>query len=582
MLLLSCRGIKKSFADTEVLKGIDLDIKERERIGLVGPNGCGKTTLANLIYGMIEPDEGSIQRFFAESTIGYLLQSKDYLSNHQSKDYDVLHQNKFLKTTKQLGLNKVFQWEEERLESLSGGEKTKLALAKVLVTSPQLLILDEPTNNLDYAGAEWLRDHLASYHGAILIISHDRYFLDQVVTRIVEIDDGVAQSYSGNYTFYRQEKNRQREIQLHHYYEQKKSEAQIEIEINRLRNWSAKAHREAGKVGKMAEIRKGGKEFYRTKAKKMDQQVKSRIQRLEKLKKAGVSKPTEEPDVHFLFNDSKKHGRRVLEGDGISKRFNHRILFTNSSFCILRGEKVGIFGPNGCGKTTLIKLLLGQEKLDQGTIWMSPSAKIGYLSQDISDLDPKKTILETLGLDRFRFIHSARSLLANLGFDDSKIEKKVSQLSMGERIRLKLAKLILDQADLLILDEPTNHLDLYSREELEAALLTYQGTLLLVSHDRYMIEKLCNRLLIFENQRIRKVTSGFKEYQANLENDGQEDLTKLQEELMLIENRLTVILGKFNQFTAEDLEYQKIDTQFQELLQKKKRLQTIIVSRKSK
>lgn len=581
MLLLSCRGIKKSFADLEVLKGIDLDIEERDRIGLVGSNGCGKTTLANIIFGVNEPDEGVIRKFSQEIKMGYLLQSKDYLFNQQFETEGLFNQDKnFLVTTKQLGLKKISRWEEERFKSLSGGERTKLALAQIWARSPKLLVLDEPTNNLDYTGVEWLLQELASYSGAVLIISHDRYFLDQVVTRIVEIDQGVAHNYSGNYTFFRQEKVRQREIQLNQYTEQKKTEAQIKNEINRLKDWSAKAHREAGKVGKMAEMKKGGKEFYRTKAKKMDQLIKSRVKRLERSKKTGVTKPAEEPDIHFLFNDSAKHGRRILEGVEIAKGFTEQILFTDSSFCILRGEKVGIFGSNGCGKTTLIKLILGQERLDHGKIWVSPSAKIGYLSQDINDLDPNKTILETLGIDHLRFSHQARSLLANLGLDETKVESRVFQLSMGERIRLKIAKMILDQTDLLILDEPTNHLDLYCREELERALSTYQGTLLLVSHDRYMVERLCNRLLIFKDQRIQKIACGFREYKKSLENNEKKILTKLKEELMVIENRLTIILGSFNQLKVEDLEYQRLDTEFQGLLQKKKNLQTIIANQK--
>ncbi len=576
MDMVNCQNIKKSFADTVVLNNLNMQIKEGERLGLVGSNGCGKSTLANMLFGSMDYDDGVITYYRSDLRIGYLLQSKEYMLNEINPFAGTeipgqdSYSNDCYTMIKNLGLEDVQQWEAERFSGLSGGEKTRLALANIWAKSPEFLILDEPTNHLDFQGIDWLIGELQSYRGTVLIISHDRYFLDQVVTRIVEIEDGQATSYPGNYTAYREEKARQYEIQLHQYVEQKKKEEKIEGEIDRLKNWSAKAHREA----KYTEIKKGGKEFYRSKAKRMDVAVKSRIKRLERMRGAGVSRPKEEPTVSFSLKDAKKHGRRILEAVEIKKTFGERTLFADSSFCIQRGERVGLLGNNGCGKTTLLKIILGEVDLEQGEVWISPSAQIGYLCQDMQDVQPELTVLESLGLSKQIFIDSARKVLANLGIDEMKIEKRIEQLSMGERVRIQLAKLILNQADLLILDEPTNHLDLYSREELEDSLTTYEGTMIIVSHDRYMLEKLCTHLLIFEDARIRKLAGSFREYQPKQIKKEYCDLERYKEELLIVENRLIGVLGSLNQYTDGDPEYAQLDSEFQQLAKRKLELKS--------
>lgn len=576
MLLLRCNDLKKSFGYTEVLKKVDFKLQVGERVGLVGANGAGKSTLANLIFGRLQPTQGTITLFQANLKIGYLSQSKEYLVNEHSEFGIASGTGKqwgeYYATTSNLGLEKVQSWEEKRFQGLSGGERTKLALAEVWANHPDLLILDEPTNHLDFVGIHWLVKELSHFPGTVLIISHDRYFLDQVAERIVEIEDGVSEEFAGNYTFYREEKQRRFESQLHQYQVQQKKQRKIDEEMKRIQQWSAKAHREAGKVGKMAEMRMGIREFYRAKAKKMDTAVKSRMKRLERMKEEGTKKPKEEPSVYFSLDDASKHGRRILEARGITKGFGECILFRDSSFFIQRGEKVGLFGPNGCGKTTLIQMILGEEVMDQGEIWVSPSARIGYLSQEVADLDPEETVLEVLGLSGRVFIDTARQILAGLGFDELMIQRKISQLSMGERIRVKLAMLILNKADLLILDEPTNHLDLYSREELEEALTGYQGTILVVSHDRYMLEKLVDRLLIFEEQQVRKFEGSLKEYEEKGAQQGKDEQEKLREELMVVENRLTVLLSELGKYTLEDSEYLELDQEFQKLVKEKRRL----------
>ena len=581
MTLISCRGIQKSFGDLSVLQQIHLDIADQERIGLVGMNGSGKTTLANIIFGSLLPDGGTILRHSQQLKIGYLLQSTSYtqstFDSMVDKEAPTRDGDRFLELSSHLGLKKVQEWDARRMGSLSGGERTKLAIAHICASKPDILILDEPTNHLDFQGVEWLINEMKTYDAAMIIISHDRYFLDHTVDRIAELEDGISNHYPGNYTWYREEKSRRFQSQLHQYEEQKKYEQKIESEIDRLKNWSSKAHREAGKVGKMAEMRTGVKEFYRSKAKKMDQQVKSRIKRLEKIEIEGVKKPKEEAKVQFDWNSPNKRGRRIVEAAQITKAFGERILFRDSSFYILRGEKIGLLGPNGCGKTTLIRMIMNGETADTGQLWVSPAARIAYLTQDVMDLNPELTVLELIeGTHDIRSdAGKARTMLANMGFDEAMLKKPIKQLSLGERTRIKLAGLIMQDQDLLILDEPTNHLDLTSREQLEETLASYTGTLLVVSHDRYFLEKTCDQLLVFAEGKIRKVESGFKAYMEKLELEKgapRNDKGQMQEQKMIIENRLAFLIGELSRYIPGDSQYEALDLEFKELMKEKKKL----------
>lgn len=578
MLLLNCRGVKKSFADIDVLCGVNFEIQEGERVGLVGVNGAGKSTLADLLFGAQTMDEGVIVQYRSPLKIGYLLQSREYRLNQrfgaegEAGDY----RDRFFAITGELGVPKVWNGEGERLHGMSGGERTRLALAEIWAERPDLLILDEPTNHLDFAGVEWLVKELARFKGTVLVISHDRYFLDQAVQRIAELEKGVITDYPGNYTLYREEKARRNAQQLHVYQVQKRKEEKLRQEISRLKEWSAKAHREAGKVGKMAEMRMGVKEFYRAKARKMDKQIKSRLKRLERSQEAGAAKPDEDPRVAFRLQNAAKHGRRFLEVREVSKRFGDRILFRHSSFCVQRGEKVGILGPNGCGKTTLLRMIRGEEAPENGSIWVSPSARMGYLSQDLSELPAEKTVLQVLDLQGLTFVDRARTVLANLGFDDGMVRKEMGQLSMGERIRVKLAHLILAEADFLLLDEPTNHLDLYSREKLEESLDRFEGTMLVVSHDRYMLERLCSHMLVFHGGQLQKLQGNFSEYIHWLERQKHADIQRWKEEMMVTENRITIALSRLSRLSPELPEYAELDGQYRELLQRKRELAGLI------
>ncbi|SCB79236.1 macrolide transport system ATP-binding/permease protein [Fictibacillus enclensis] len=575
MELIKCYEVQKEFGEQKVLSNVTMEIGQHEKIGLVGANGAGKTTLANIIFGSMQQDGGTVTRFKNSLKVGYLKQSTSYTANTLT---DMANEQKdFLQNTSRLGLQKVNEWNEERYEGLSGGEKTKMAIAHIWSDNPDILILDEPTNHLDFQGVEWLIKELKSFQGAVLIISHDRYFLDQTVERIVELMDGQSHDFIGNYTEYRKEKERRYQAQLHDYENQKKYEQKIQEEISRLNNWSSKAHKEAGKTGKMADMR-GTKEFYRSKAKSMDKHIKSRIKRLENLELEGVERPKEEAKIQFGWEDPEKRGKRLAAASDISKSFGERLLFQNSSFYIQRGERIGLTGPNGCGKTTFLNMLTGKETSDSGDLWISPTAKIAYLTQDVTDLKPEKTVLSLIQ-DLFEIrseAAKARTLLANMGFHENMLKQPIKTLSLGERMRVKLALLILQQHDLLILDEPTNHLDLASREQLEEALLSFSGTLLVVSHDRFFLEKTCEKLLVFRDQTIVKTEEGFKEYIEGKRQSPRikkETNDEKEERKMVIETRITAILGELSVLVPGQKEYVQLDEEFKELMAEKRKLQ---------
>lgn len=594
-LLISVRDIKKSYGDKTILNDINMDIRSGEKLGLVGRNGAGKTSLANIIYGSLEYDAGKIICHKNDLIMAYLSQvngppqKAGYDSDdeqpqsgsmksgllHDKTDCDeVQNSHEFMRVSSYLGLSQHQVWDEEHLNGLSGGEKTKLALAAIWAKQPGLLILDEPTNHLDMQGVEWLIGELRNFAGAVIIISHDRYFLDQTVNRIVELDNGVVNDYWGNYSFYRAEKQRRYESQLHQYNAQVKEQERIEQNIMQLKDWSSQAHRESRRK---AAANGAKKEYYRAKAKKRDKAIKSKIKQLEKMKTEGPERPQAELTVKFDYSESGKRGRRVIEAVNISKSYGARTLFHASSFYIKKGEKVGVYGHNGCGKTTLLKIILGLESLDQGELFISSSARIAYIGQDSTDLDPDNNALQIIdaqaGIQRSR----ATALLANMGINEAMLKRKVKNLSPGEQTRIKIARSIMSEPQLLILDEPGNHLDLPSREQLESTLLEYDGTVLLVSHDRYMLEKLCDVMLIFDDTRIQRIDGGVKEYFARFQTGDKRKPDRSeadrQEEKLIIETRISYLLGELNRYQVGSEEYCLVDTELMELMKRKRSIE---------
>jgi macrolide transport system ATP-binding/permease protein len=562
--LLKVTGLDKSFQLRKVLDQIQFEIKNGERIGLVGYNGTGKTTLANILFGKILPDNGHIEKR-TDLRIGYLSQSIDYEMNDFHQSIFASSNIELLQHAKELGLKKVYDWEETRLSHLSGGEKLKIALSMIWSSKPDFLILDEPTNHLDFKGIEWLVSELEKFYGPVLIISHDRHFLDRTVNRIFELENSKIDFYNGNYSSYRKDKQKRRESHQHQYQVQQRQIDLVEKQMDQLKTWSDKAHQTSTKQSRDY----GYKEYHRAKAKKRDTQVKSKMKRLQsELEKNKIDKPVEETAIRFQFENHGKRGKRIIEAKKLTKVYLDRTLFHSTNFYINHGDRIGLLGENGCGKSTLLRMLLDQEHVSDGELWRSDTIKVAYLSQDVDDLPIKKTAIEALGFTDRESILKARTMLANLGLTEALITKPIATLSLGERTRVKLVEMLMKEYDVLILDEPTNHLDLPSREQLERTLAEFTGTIITVSHDYYFLNKLCDRLLVFEGQQIKRVEMKPEEY-LNKDNKG---VKSSKEELLIIENRIAFILGELSTIDQKDPNYLVLDQEFKQLLQQKRNL----------
>jgi macrolide transport system ATP-binding/permease protein len=572
--LVTLRGITKAFVDRTVLQDVSLQIHPKDRIGIVGPNGAGKTTLLNILAGSVQPDAGFV-RWKEDCSYHYMTQSRQETTSLP----DDGGSGHFLFASKRLGLRRdVTNSDATRLDNVSGGERTKLALAQAWSTQADLLILDEPTNHLDADGVKWLIDEIRRYPGAVLIVSHDRYFLDQTVNRIVELREGRARVYNGNYSDYFAERERQRQAELHLYETQRKEQERIERQIAQLKQWADQSHQQAGKQGSLSERRQiGFKEYHRAKAKKLAKRVKAQIHRLEKLRSETIAKPKEDERIHVDVGDARRHGRYLIEANRLGKRFGHHVLFVESDFFVQHGERVGLWGGNGCGKTTLLKMILGEEPTTDGELWVSPTAKIAYLSQS-EDLPSELAAMDMARELAVEQRTSFLTTLANMGFTEAKLTTPISKLSLGERTRLKLAWLVLQEHNLLILDEPTNHLDVTSREELERALESYRGTLLLVTHDRYMMERVCNKLLVFQGNRVRRIESGLKEFLHDKETahipNAKAEHARRKEELMILETRIAELLGNLSTVPRDHEQYQIWDAELNALMEQRKQILT--------
>ncbi len=494
MTILTCKNLNKAYGYESVLEAVNLEVTYGERVGIVGENGAGKTTLIQLIAGKLKPDSGTVKWHDRGNTVGLLTQSSEYeFLNIDSPELN----SAYFELESKLNVDLVSD------EDMSGGERTKVALAKIWATEPTVLILDEPTNHLDYSGIDWLVNEVSYFPGTVIMISHDRYFLDQVCTKIIEIENGVSTSYEGNYSQYVSLKSEHIKAQRNAYEIQEAHKKQIKEDIRRLKTWSDKAHRDSTKKQKGGlGSKKGKKEYFRMKAKKKDKQIKSRIKKLEKIEVEGVDKPRAEREIVMHFKEAGVRGKNIIEAKAISKRFGEKVLFKESDFYMMRGDRIGVLGDNGCGKTTLIQLILGKLPLDSGEFLMSPTLKVGYMDQYAIDVSPEMTIKSYFDLYDKRSLIDLSNKLYQLGFQSLDMNHKVTSCSLGEQTKLKLLKLLLGEYDLLILDEPTNHLDLKSKETFENALAQYTGTILMVTHDRYLMDKICNGILVFEDEMI--------------------------------------------------------------------------------
>ena len=540
MALAQFNDVHISFGGQTVLERISLSLYERERCGLVGANGTGKTTILRLIAGVLEPDSGRVARQRG-LRIGFLEQEPDlpaYANVHDaalSAFSDLLDMERRMRRmehdiaaangTRRSELLRQFGTLQSRFEHaggyerenrtaavlmgmgfgkeefpkpvsvLSGGERSRLALARLLLREADLLLLDEPTNHLDLDGIEWLEDFLAKkYRGAVLAVSHDRTFLDRSVTRVLEIAHGRLTDYPGNYSKYAALKaDRELEQQRKH----EKQRKFIEHEEEFIRRYHA------GQRSKEARGRR------------------TRLGRLERLESVGRQK-----HISLGFQPRRDSSALCFHVEDLAKRFGGRMLFQGLSFEVYRGDRVGIVGPNGSGKTTLLRMLLGLERPDLGTVEVGRNVNFGYLEQHSADFTSQQTVLEEVwNRDRQLDEVDVRSVLGRflLGGDDD-VTKKLCDLSGGERTRVALACLMVERPNVLVLDEPSNHLDIPSRIALETALQAYEGTLLVVSHDRYLLDKIASRIILVHGERARVIPGNYEYYEELRQ--GEKDITR--------------------------------------------------------
>jgi len=523
-MTLQVRNLRKEFANRTVLDGVSFDLAQGERVGLVGLNGCGKSTLLRILAGELAPDEGTLHWIHPGTTRGYLSQEDrwdpDRPLGEQLGPVDP-------GLLARCGIDRSLL--SRPAGALSGGQKTRAALAQVLAAAPELLLLDEPTNHLDTEGLDWLQDVLGRYRGTVLLVSHDRHFLDQVVTRILELEDGRIREYAGNYTAYAGQKQAERERADAEYREYLRKKRQLEAAIRREREWANRAHH--ARPDPTASVFQKG--IDRNMARNHMRVAKAREKRLERIK---VEKPRDPERINLALRGGTDVARNLVLAEGLGFTYDgRRWLFRNAAFYVQRGDRVAVLGPNGSGKTTLVRLLTGELKPTEGRLHVAP-VRIGYLAQELEALDPRNTVLEeasggNAAPDQARI----RTLLACLLFRRDEVYKPVAVLSGGEKVRLAVAKLLLADPDLLVLDEPTNGLDLASRERVEEALAGYPGTLILVSHDRYLVQRLAGRILYIADGRLELFGGTYAEYAGRGAAGGARDGA---EEILLLETRL--------------------------------------------
>jgi len=534
MVDIQVKNLTKFFVIGEnLLDGLNFEIQEGECVAILGRNGCGKTTLFNILTGQMDYDDGEvyvnpnkklglisqIPRFPAGFTVEDVLRSAyadlmrikqrmellecemvKQASAEQLREYDQLT-NRFQsgggyemdvdvdKICNGLAISADMRCQE--FSSLSGGEKTRVNLARLLLEKTDILLLDEPTNHLDLNSVEWLEGYINAFKGTVLAISHDRYFIDQVADRVIEITEGHAEFYSGNYSFYMDEKQARFDLQLKQYEQEQAKLKQLGYTVERMKGWGI-----------------NNRTLYR--------RAMSIQHRMERIKK--TEKPKKEKTMRASFGEKDFSGDVVFKMKNVSKAFGDRILFSDLDLNVEGGERIALLGDNGTGKSTFIKCLIGDEDCG-GKIQFGPTVKWGYLPQIIHFNNPERTLYDTMLYEKNCSPQMARDRLGAFMFQGEDVFKQVKNLSGGEQSRLRLCMLMDEKINLLILDEPTNHLDIASREWVEAAIEEFEGVLLFVSHDRYFIEKFAERIWLLEDGTIRDFPCGYQKYRSILEHE---------------------------------------------------------------
>ena len=534
MVDISVTNLTKFFVIGEnLLEGLSFEIQEGERVAILGRNGCGKTTLLKILTGEMDYDDGEvfvnphkkiglisqIPKFPFGFTVEDVLRTAytDVMaakrkmeelektmagdaSAEQLRQYDALV-NRFqvgggYEMDVQIdkicnGLGILATQRVQEFDSLSGGEKTRVNLARLLLEKTDILLLDEPTNHLDLRSVEWLEGYINAFKGTVLVISHDRYFIDRVAQRVIEITDGHAEFYSGNYSFYMDEKQARFDLQLKQYEQEQAKLKQLGYTVERMKGWGI-----------------NNRTLYR--------RAMSIQHRMERIKK--TEKPKTENTMNATFGEKDFSGDVVFKMKNVAKAFGERTLFSDVELNVTGGERIAILGDNGTGKTTFLRCLLGEEDC-QGKIQFGPTVKWGYLPQTIRFSHPERTLYDTMLYEKNCTPQVARDRLGAFLFSGEDVFKTVGTLSGGEQSRLRLCMLMDEKINLLILDEPTNHLDIASREWVEAAIEEFEGVLLFVSHDRYFIEKFAERIWHLEDGKIRDFACGYSKYRSILEHE---------------------------------------------------------------
>lgn len=534
MVDIQVTNLTKFFVIGEnLLENLSFEIQEGECVAILGRNGCGKTTLFNILTGQMDYDSGEVyvnpnkklglisqipkfpEGFTVEdvlrSAFTELLRLRRRMealegemavgaTDAQLREYDTLA-NRFQtgggydmdvevdKICNGLGISSEQRGQE--FASLSGGEKTRVNLARLLLEKTDILLLDEPTNHLDLRSVEWLEQYINAFKGTVLTISHDRYFIDQVADRVIEIADGHAEFYSGNYSFYMDEKQARFDLQMKQYEQEQAKLKQLGYTLERMKGWGI-----------------NNRTLYRR-----AMSIQHRMERIHR-----TEKPKKERTMKASFGEKDFSGDIVFKMKGVSKSFGDRVLFSDINLSVEGGERIALLGDNGTGKTTFIKCLLGEEDC-QGKIQFGPTVKFGYLPQIVHFDHPERSLYDTMLYEKNCTPQTARDRLGAFLFQGEDVFKQVGNLSGGEQSRLRLCMLMDEKINLLILDEPTNHLDIASREWVEAAIEEFEGVLLFVSHDRYFIEKFAERIWLLEDGTIRDFPCGYQKYRSILEHE---------------------------------------------------------------
>lgn len=535
MLLIHALDISKIYLEKEIFHIKDLKIYDKDRVGIVGINGAGKTTLINILSGRLKPDRGSVD---IRCNISYISQLDKQDINHLSEEMK-----------KKLKVKNL----DDRY--LSGGERMRLKIAETFSNNSHIIFADEPTANLDYSGIEFLKENLKNFDGAILLISHDREFLDFLCNKIIEIEEGKINIYNGNYSFYECKKAELFKKHMEQYERYNKEKKKVDVLTAKLQEENKKMTKTTRRHFRM----KGDcKKTPDSIMKKRHQKIKN-IEKRIKMKEE-KEKPKEKDSINIVFNGLNKNTKILIEGKNIFKTFGEKVIFKDTSFQIRNRAKIGLIGDNGSGKTTLLKMILNKED----GIEYQNDLKIAYFSQNLDELEEEDTIFENVTNRDKSLYQRARDILGNLLIKENDVFKKVKVLSGGERVKVSFAKILLQNINLLILDEPTNYLDIPSLEVLEKALKLYEGTVIFVSHDKRFLSNIAMEIMEIKDEKLIHYQGTFNEYLNHKKLLKEYSKKELIEKIMVMENRLTVIVSKLC-YKNDETEKKRLDEEYQKL-----------------